>query len=134
MSIAQGRYEPGMPVRFCTDGVELSAQSKPRSAASMRSIAAEGVRQTSHSEFRGAADRSGRRSASMIQRNNFQFIAQTSARVSVMPHIAHPDDNGLQPEHGETTGSSGGLMELSGSEPRQSSARTPRKGSRRSGK
>jgi hypothetical protein len=45
-----------MAVQFCTDGVEFSAQSKPRSAASMPSIAAKGVRQTSHSEFRGAAD------------------------------------------------------------------------------
>ena len=41
MSIAQGRYEPGLPVRFCTDGVELSAHSKPRPAASIRFIAAE---------------------------------------------------------------------------------------------
>jgi hypothetical protein len=54
MSIAQGRYEPGMPVRFCTDGVELSAHSKPRPAASIRFIAAEasGKRATPNSEAR----------------------------------------------------------------------------------
>ena len=53
MSIAQGRYEPGMPVRFCTDGVELSAHSKPRPAASIRFIAeASGKRATPNSEAR----------------------------------------------------------------------------------
>ena len=54
MSIAQGRYQHGMPVQFCTDGVELSAHSKPRSAASMPSIAAKasGKRATPNSEAR----------------------------------------------------------------------------------
>jgi len=37
MSTAQGRYERmGCLFQFCTDGVQLSAHSKPRSAASMQ--------------------------------------------------------------------------------------------------
>jgi signal transduction histidine kinase len=36
----------------------------------------------------------------MIQRQ-LPVCCQTSARDSVMPHIAHPDDNGPQPDRGE---------------------------------
>ena len=51
-----------------------------------------------------------------------------------MPHIVHPDDNDHQPDRGERDRLDGRLIWLSESDPRQSSARAPHKGSRRSGK
>jgi hypothetical protein len=53
MSITYGRYDR-MAFQFCTDGVEFSAHSKPRSAASMPSIAAKafGKPATPNSEAR----------------------------------------------------------------------------------
>ena len=121
-----------MPVQFCTDGVELSAHSKPRSAASMPSIAAEasGKRATPNSEARLT-----RKKVNFDDRNNnFQFTpsrqpGSVSCRTSpvLMTTIFNPIVE-------STTGSSGRLMERPGCDPRQSSERTPRKGSRRSGK
>jgi hypothetical protein len=61
MSAAQRRYERyWTPVQFCTDRLQLSAQSKRRSAAFMPPIARDApycqrVRQI-HSEFEGASD------------------------------------------------------------------------------
>ena len=134
MSIAQGRYEHGMPVRFCTDGVELSAHSKPRSAASMPSIAAEasGKRATPNSEARLTRKR---------KKVNFDDPATTSSsRPSRQPGSVSCRTSPVlmttifNPIVESTTGSSGRLMERPGCDPRQSSARMPRKGSRRSGK
>ena len=55
MSAAQRRYERyWTPVQFCTDRLQLSAQSKRRSAAFMPPIARGSGKH--HSEFEGASD------------------------------------------------------------------------------
>ena len=68
----------------------------------------------------------------MIQRQ-LSGYRQISAGVSVMPHIAHPDDNGLQPEHGDDWLDRRFDVALGQRAP-TGSARAPHKGSWRSGK
>jgi hypothetical protein len=53
----------------------------------------------------------------MIQQD-FQAYPKSPARVSDMPHIAHPDDNGPQPDRGEHDWLDGAFRERSPAEQR----------------